>query len=281
MHTTMEPEDGVSRLLEHVGLSARTFYAGSLCGVHAFGAEEGVGHLHMIRGGTLRAVQPGHRRIEVRRPTLLFYPRPLDHRLDADDREADVLCASVSYGAGMDNAITRSLPPVLVMPFAAHPRIEATLSLLFDEAAETQIGRQVMLDRLCDVLLIQIVRHAIESQMVARGVLAGLADPRLGRALVEILDAPSRAWTLAAMAAHACLSRNAFARRFRALVGKTPTDFLTEVRIALAQRLLRQGRPVSLVAEEVGYNSQPAFSRAFIREAGVSPSAWQRLEAYD
>ncbi|MBI4987109.1 MAG: AraC family transcriptional regulator [Rhodocyclales bacterium] len=275
-HPVLETADSVSRLLEHIGLRARTFFAGPLCGVHAFGAEEGVGHLHVVRAGTLRAVQPGHRRIEVCQPTLLFYPRPLDHRLDADDRAADVLCASISYGAGMDNAITQSFPPVLEIPFAASPRIEATLALLFDEAAEAQTGRQVLLDRLCDVLLIQIVRHAIASRMVEQGVLAGLAHPRLGRVLVELLDAPRQAWTLDAMASLAHLSRNAFARLFRAVVGKTATEFLTQVRIALAQRLLRQGRAVALAAEEVGYNSQPAFSRAFIRETGCSPSAWQR-----
>ncbi len=275
----MGTPDSISRLLEHVGLRAQTFYTGPLCGLHDFPADEGVGHLHVVRGGELLAVQPGRGEIAVREPTLLFYPRPLDHRLDAPARAAaDVLCARVRYGAGMDNAITQSLPPVMVIPFSAHPRIEPTLSLLFDEAAEAQVGRQVLLDRLCDVLLIQIVRHAIEQGMVASGVLAGLTHRRLGPVLVEMLDAPARPWTLDAMAERAHLSRNAFARQFREAVGATPTGFLTQVRIAFAQRLLAKGRPVALVAEEVGYNSQPAFSRAFIREQGVSPSAWLRRE---
>lgn len=273
----MDSTDSISRLLEHVGLRARTFYAGPLCGLHGFAAAEGVGHLHVFRSGKALAVQAGHVKIVVREPTLLFYPRPLDHRLDVDEQlAADVLCASVHYDSGMDNAITQAFPGVMAIPFSAHPGIEQTLSMLFNEAAETQSGRQVMLDRLCDVLLIQIVRHAIEQKLVARGVLAGLAHPRLGRILVELLDTPGQPWTLDSMASRMHMSRNAFARQFREVIGDTPTVFLTKLRIAMAQRLLHKGRPVAIVAEEVGYGSQPAFSRAFIRELGLSPSVWLR-----
>ncbi|MEK7438085.1 MAG: AraC family transcriptional regulator [Pseudomonadota bacterium] len=269
--------DGISRLLEHVGLRAHTFFAGPLCGLHGFAADEGLGHLHVIRSGEMRALQAGHEDILVHTPSLLFYPRPLDHRLEVEDTVvADVLCASVRYDAGLENAITQSFPAVVVIPFSGLERIDLTLNALFAEARETNPGRQVMLDRLCDILLIQIVRFAIQQKLVTRGVLAGLAHPRLAGLLGELLDTPRRAWTLETMAARANLSRNAFANAFRDAVGSTPAEFLTRMRIAQAQRLLRKGRPVALVAEEVGYNSQPAFSRAFIRELGISPSAWIR-----
>jgi len=269
--------DGISRLLEHVGLRASTFYAGPLCGLHGFAADEGVGHLHVIRSGEMRALQAGHGDIVVREPSLLFYPRPLDHRLDIDETVvADVVCASVRYDAGLENAITQSFPAVVHIRFSAMKRIDMTLDALFAEAGEDNPGRQAMLDRLCDILLIQIVRFAIQETMVNRGVLAGLAHPRLAKLLGELLDDPRKAWTLDTMAARANLSRNGFANEFRNVVGSTPAEFLTRIRIAQAQRLLRKGRPVALVAEEVGYNSQPAFSRAFIRELGVSPSVWVR-----
>ena len=269
--------DGISRLLEHVGLRASTFYAGPLCGLHGFAAGGGVGHLHVIRSGEMRALQAGHGDIVVREPSLLFYPRPLNHRLDIDDTVvADVVCASVRYDAGLENAITQSFPAVVIIPFSALKRIDVTLNALFAEAGETNPGRQVMLDRLCDILLIQIVRFAIQQKLVTRGVLAGLAHPRLARLLGELLDNPQQPWTLDTMAARANLSRNGFANEFRNVVGNTPAEFLTGIRIAQAQRLLRKARPVALVAEDVGYNSQPAFSRAFIRQLGISPSAWIR-----
>ncbi len=272
--------DGISRLLDHIGLRANTFYAGPLCGLHDFAADEGVGHLHVIRAGAMRAVQAGHPDIQVGEPTLLFYPRPINHRLDVDDTvTADVLCASVRYDAGQENPLTQSFPAVVVIPFSGLRRIEPTLTALFAEAADDSPGRQVMLDRLCDILLIQIVRYAIAQEWVQHGVLAGLAHPRLAPLLIELLDDPRQPWTVDSMAARAHLSRNGFAQEFRNVVGITPADFLTRVRMVLAQRLLRQGRPVALVADETGYGSQPAFSRAFIRETGMSPSAWVRTLA--
>lgn len=258
-------------------MRANTFYAGSLCGRHGFSDDQGVGHLHVIRSGALRALHAGHSDVIVREPTLLFYPRPLDHRLDIEEAVvADVLCASVRYDAGLENAITQSLPAVVIISFSAVKHIDMTLKTLFAEAEEANPGRQVMLDRLCDILLIHIVRFAIQQNLVTRGVLAGLAHPRLARLMGDLLANSRQAWSLDTMAARANLSRNGFANEFRTVVGRTPAEFLTSVRIAQAQRLLRNGRPVALVAEEAGYNSQPAFSRAFIRTLGVSPSAWQR-----
>ena len=279
IHTDMNP-DGISRLLEHIGVRANTFYAGPLCGLHDFTAEEDVGHLHVIRAGKIRAVQAGHADIHVTEPTLLFYPQPLTHRIDvADAVTAEVLCASVRYDAGRENPVTQSFPAVVIIPFSGLRRIELTLTALFAEAGDDSPGRQVMLDRLCDILLIQIVRYAIAQEWVQHGVLAGLAHPRLAPLLVELLDDPRASWTVDSMAARTHLSRNGFAQEFRKVVGITPADFLTRVRIALAQRLLRQGRPVALVADDAGYGSQPAFSRAFIRETGTSPSAWVRALA--
>jgi AraC-like DNA-binding protein len=275
--------DGISRLLDHIGLRANTFYAGPLCGLHDFSADEGVGHLHVIGAGAMRALQAGHADIQVTEPTLLFYPRPITHRLDVDDAvTADVLCATVRYDAGQENPITQTFPAVVVIPFNGGQRIELTLSALFAEARDDGPGRQVMLDRLCDILLIQIVRFVLETGLVQHGVLAGLAHPRLAPLLIALLDDPRASWTVDSMAARAHLSRNGFAQEFSKVVGTTPADFLTRVRIALAQRLLRKGQPVTLVADAAGYGSQPAFSRAFIRETGMSPSAWMKtLKASD
>lgn len=269
--------DPISRLLDHVGLRAKTFYTGPICGLHGFGADEGVGHLHVLRAGELQARSNGHEDIVVNEPALIFYPRPIDHRLNIEaPLVAEVLCASVHYGAGMENAITQSFPCVLVIPFSELEGMDTTLALIFAEAGRDESGRQAMLDRLCDVLLIQIVRFAISRNLVAHGLIAGLSHGRLSRCVTELLDTPERPWTLDAMASLVHLSRNGFAEVFRDVIGMSPASFVTQVRIAKAQRLLMIGRPLALVAEEVGYSSQPAFSRAFIRELGISPSAWLR-----
>lgn len=270
--------DSISPLLERIGLRAAMFYAGTLsCAVHPFHAADGLGHLHIIRSGRVLAEQSGHASVEITEPALVFYPRPVDHQLTpAASGPASVVCASVRYEAGRSNAITQSFPPVVVIAFSALPRLELTLTSLFAEAAESEPGRQVMLDRLCDILLIQIVRHALSIGLVERGVLAGLSHPRLAPVLTALLDSPAEPWNVLRMAALAHWSRNAFSGEFDRVIGTSPAAFLAQVRVARAQKLLRKGVPIARVAGEVGYGSQPAFSRAFIREAGVSPSQWLR-----
>ncbi|MBI4693285.1 MAG: AraC family transcriptional regulator [Gammaproteobacteria bacterium] len=273
----MDVSDCISTLIDRIGLRAGTFYAGRLCGTHAFHEDEGVGHLHVVRHRSLTVTHPDLAPLHIEKPTLLFYPRPLQHRLEVPEwAAADIVCASVRYDVGMENAMTRSFPAVLAVPIDAAPALESTLTLLFAEAAVNRVGRQVMLDRLCDVLLLQIVRYAVEHELVVGGTLGGLAHPRLGGLVAEILDAPERSWTLETMAHRAHLSRSAFARLFKAVLGVAPIDFLTKLRIANAQQLLRKGRPLAVVASAVGYGSQPALSRAFIREVGAAPSEWLR-----
>ena len=270
--------DTISPLLDRIGLRAATFYAGPMsCAIHPFHAAEGLGHLHIIRSGTVLAEQSGHAPVTINEPSLIFYPRPVDHQLTPSDASpASVVCASVRYEAGRNNAITQSFPPVVVIAFRLLPRLELTLAALFAEAADHEPGRQIMLDRLCDILLIQIVRHALSIGLIERGVLAGLSHPRLGVVLTTLLDKPAEPWNVVRMAQLAHWSRNAFSAEFDRVVGTSPAAFLTQVRIASAQKLLRKGVPIARVAGEVGYGSQPAFSRAFIREAGVSPSQWLR-----
>jgi AraC-like DNA-binding protein len=116
----------------------------------------------------------------------------------------------------------------------------------------------------------------------AKGWLAGVRDPRVGRALAALHAEPHRPWTVDALAAVAALSRSALAARFTALVGDPPIQYLLRWRLALAAEALRGGaEPIGRIAGRSGYESEAAFSRAFRREFGVPPAAWRRraLEA--
>ena len=125
--------DTISPLLDRIGLRAATFYAGPMsCAIHPFHAAEGLGHLHIIRSGTVLAEQSGHAPVTINEPSLIFYPRPVDHQLTPSDASpASVVCASVRYEAGRNNAITQSFPPVVVIAFRLLPRLELTLAALF------------------------------------------------------------------------------------------------------------------------------------------------------
>jgi AraC-like DNA-binding protein len=112
------------------------------------------------------------------------------------------------------------------------------------------------------------------------GWLAGLRDPHVSRALKCIHGQPDHHWTLPELSRAAGLSRSIFADRFAARVGIAPMQYLKKWRIQLASGLLKQTRrPLSSIAEEVGYHSEAAFIRAFKSSAGMPPGAWRRQQS--
>lgn len=269
--------DRLSLLLQRFSLSAGVFYTGQICGIHHFERDTQRGHVHLIKRGPVTLTGGIEGSLSITEPTLLFLPRPDAHRLIADDRDgADVVCASIQFGGGGRNPITDSLPPAVLVPLAELPGAQALLDLLYDEAFTEQCGRQAALDRLCELLLIRLLRHCLDRGLTQGGTLAGLADPRLAKALVAVHEDATRAWELSDMAQLAGMSRARFAVRFREVIGDTPADYLATWRVTLAQGLLRAGRPLKHVALDVGYGSASAFTRAFIRKTGEAPTHWLR-----
>jgi transcriptional regulator GlxA family with amidase domain len=116
----------------------------------------------------------------------------------------------------------------------------------------------------------------MEAKQTQSGMLSGLADTQLRLAIVAMHERPSIDWTLESLASEARLSRSVFASRFRERVGCTPGEYLQRWRISLAQRALKAGRPLKLIADEVGYGSEAALSRAFKQQSGVGPREWRR-----
>lgn len=269
--------DRLSLLLQRFSLSAGVFYAGRLCGAHAFDRDPAHGHVHLIRRGPVRltGVPQSARRID--KPTLVFMPRPDAHRLITDEREgADVVCANILFGAGGRNPITDSLPGVVCVPLDELPGAHALLSLLDEEAFTPRCGRQAALDRLCELLLIRLLRHCMDQGITQGGSLAGLSDPKLSKVLLAVHEHPEHGWTLETMAELAGMSRARFAHHFREVLGQTPADYLSSWRMSVAQGLLRSGRPLKHVAMDVGYGSTSAFARVFERKVGQLPSVWMK-----
>lgn len=270
-------QDRLAVLLEHFELRARLFHEGALCRAARFDEGEGVGYLHVLRAGRLVVERVGAQPVTLAAPCVLFYPGPLFHRLrPARGADADLVCASVAFGADVRNPLVHAVPTELVVPLEPCGALDGTLAVLFREAAEHHCGRQAIVDRLCEVVVILLFRHLMDEGLVDTGVLAGLADRRLVHALNAMHREPARAWTLAALAAEAGMSRARFAARFREVVGQTPGAYLTAWRLGLAQSLLRRGRAVKWIAGEVGYDSPASFTRAFRAALGCSPREWLR-----
>ena len=267
--------DLLSPLFSRFSLRAGVFHSGALCGVADFERREGLGMLHVLKRGRLRVLQPGADSFELAQPSLLFYGHAVQHRFEVDVAEgAELVCAYVDFGAALGNPLLRSLPEGLCVPLAEMVGVESTLALLFDEAFANRAGRQASIDRLMEYFVVLLLRHSMDTRRLKVGVLAGLADGRLAKALAAMHDRPEHAWSLEALAGVAGMSRARFAAGFRDTVGVTPLDYLTDWRISVAQTLLRQGQALKSVAPAVGYSSPAAFARVFARRVGRTASDW-------
>jgi AraC-like DNA-binding protein len=169
-----------------------------------------------------------------------------------------------------DAALLVSLLPAL-MHVRGVERLAVLVRLVGAEASEQRSGRDLVLSRLVEVLLIEALRSS-SGDDAPPGLLRGLADARIARAMRHMHDNPARAWTVAQLATKSALSRSAFYERFTRTVGLPPMEYLLAWRMALAKDLLRnQALGIAEVAERVGYGSASTFSTAFSRHVGQPP----------
>jgi len=275
-----DKSDPLSALLERFRLTAGTFFSGRICGTHPFDRDAIRGHLHVIKRGPVELIDADGASTSIDRPSLIFFPQADPHRLVANDAlGADVVCASVQFGGGEGNPIARSLPASLLVPLDELRGADALIELLFEEAFSERRGRVAALDRLCELLVLHLLRHCLENGLANGGLMAGFSDDRLAKAIGAVQEDPARRWTLPQMAAIAGMSRARFAARFRDITGQTPGAFVVASRMSVAQTLLRAGRPLKKVVDQVGYANPKTFTRAFSRELGTTPIRWSRYAA--
>jgi AraC-like DNA-binding protein len=170
-----------------------------------------------------------------------------------------------------DSALLVSLLPALIH-IRGVERLSVLVRLVGEEASQRWSGRDLVLRRLVEVLLIEALRAAPRAN-APPGLLRGLADAKLASAIRHMHDHVSRPWTVGQLARTAALSRSAFFERFTRTVGVPPMEYLLSWRMAVAKDLLRrEDLRIGEVAERVGYGAATTFSTAFSRHVGVSPS---------
>jgi len=174
-----------------------------------------------------------------------------------------------------DSAVLVSLLPSLVH-LRGVDRLSTLVRLVGEEASERRAGRDLVLTRLVEVLLIEALR-AVPGDDASPGLLRGLADTRLAPAIRQMHSQLERSWTVALLARTAALSRSAFFERFTRTVGLPPMEYLLAWRMAVAKDLLRrEDVGIGEVAERVGYASASTFSTAFSRHVGCPPGRYAR-----
>nr|WP_109366614.1 AraC family transcriptional regulator [[Ochrobactrum] soli] len=178
-----------------------------------------------------------------------------------------------SFGSPDVSLLAPLLPHVVLA--RGEPRLATLTQLVGEETLAHRPARDLVLERLLEVLLIEALRCGSEMQSAPPGLARGLADDRVAAALRAFHGRPEHSWTVAELAFEASLSRSAFFARFSRTIGMPPMEYLSAWRMALAGRLLREhDLGLDKVAESVGYSSPSTFSVAFARYAGISPSRY-------
>jgi AraC-like DNA-binding protein len=191
---------------------------------------------------------------------------------------ATFVCGFLGCDRRPFNPLLSTLPRQLHLPGLSSGWLQSFARQVIEESRAQRVGADSVLTRLAELMFVEVLRRYIESlPPEQRGWLAGLRDDVVGRGLGLLHSAPAHPWTLDELASRVATSRSAFADRFTALLGQPPMQYLAQWRMQLAAGRLATGNAkVATVAEEVGYESEEAFSRAFKRLMGVSPAAWRR-----
>ena len=195
-----------------------------------------------------------------------------------------LVCGYLACDARLARLLLAGLPQVVrvnVRGSNAGVWLEASLRYALSEARSPRPGGAGVLAKLAEVLFIEVLRLHMHEQGEGRtGWLAGVGDRVVGAALNSIHQRPAHAWTLEDLARTSGTSRSVLAERFQQLVGSSPMQYLTQWRMLLATNLLcRSNAPLARIAEDIGYQTDTAFSRAFRREFGMPPATWRRIQA--
>lgn len=188
--------------------------------------------------------------------------------------EVQQLIGHCSFSGPNAQLLVSLLPDMVVV--RGENRLAALAGLVRDEARADRPARDVVVEHLLQVLLIEAFRSTTLSDAMP-GLCRGLADQRIGPALRAMHAAPDETWTLPRLAGEAGLSRSAFIARFNQILGVTPISYLLNWRMTLARHWLRSTRmSISEISQKTGYGSVSAFSSAFARHVGCPPARYAR-----
>lgn len=199
---------------------------------------------------------------------------------------SEFVCGFLGCDMQPFNPVLSTLPRLLRIKRSRNGR-EGLLSRLIDltlaEARQPRVGGEFIRLRLSELIFVELMRLYLETLPAHEtGWLSGLRDPAIGKVLVMLHEQPAYPWTLNELASRACMSRAALAARFTHVVGHAPMHYLTLWRMQIAARLLADSSmKVAVAGREIGYESEAAFSRAFKKTVGVSPSTWREQRRWN
>ena len=198
--------------------------------------------------------------------------------LKGDGIPATLICGHYEFDRDSALPFLKDLPEmILLRGTEVSGDLETVVKLISSEMNSGKPGSEALVHKLAEVLFVQIVRSYTMTRSSKVGFLDALQDEKINRALSLVHRTPESKWTLENLAHEIGMSRTSFANRFRELVGDTPMQYITDLRLQKSRELLTTTRlPISGVCELVGYGSEAAFIRAFKRSFNLSPGTFRR-----
>jgi AraC-like DNA-binding protein len=299
----MDPLSDVIALLRPSAAMSKPITGRGRWGVR-YGAHDAPGFTIILQGQCWFAFE-GHEPIRAQRGDFLLLPSTPAFRLGSDpeaafvpgypsnlpvrhgeqDGEPDFVSLGGTFRIEHVNAplLLALLPGLIYIPATGgrSGRLGPVIDLIMEECAHEEPGKDMVLERLLEVLLVEALRwRGISPEDGRAGLLSGMRDPALARVLRAIHADVRAGWTVANLARIAGMSRSAFAARFGQVMGCGPFEYLARWRMALAKDALMRGtKTLDGIAEEIGYESASAFSTAFRKRLGVPPGRFARASA--
>lgn len=289
-------------LLRTVSFRAEVFFRGQMCDewsldtsgsglatFHAIGDGPCWLHLrdlprprHLVRGDVVLLPHDAQHAVTSSESSVPLYGGKRYSKvlaLDAPPAGTELLCGYLHIPRTVQELLLSAVPDFLVIGRHAPQgdQIGRLVDAMFAEGRNSSPAATAVVERLADALLVKTFEIGIANLPEPAGFYAGLAHPRIGRAIAAAWEAPDKRWTVASLAEVAAMSRSAFAEQFQALVGKSPMDLLTSWRMQVAWQTLERDRgTVADVATKAGYETEAAFRKAFKRHFGVGPGEVRR-----
>jgi AraC-like DNA-binding protein len=270
--------DRLSALLARFKPTAQVFFAGECRDTVTFDTKRAVGHIHWLFEGQADLLVAGKPIEALDEPCIVFFAKPITHSL-IPRPEAKMLCCEFEFGQRESNPLVLMPDEVVIIKMREAEEFHGLGQLIHEEFVHSRCGQQFGLTQLMQYFVLMLLRHLISTDRFSAGITKALADPRLLRAVTAMHDHPGRDWCVERLASEAGMSRAAFFSHFKQATGQTPTDYLTDWRIAISKSLLLDGEALKPIAHTVGYSSPAALIRVFKRKVGCSPSDWTKRQA--
>jgi len=267
--------DLLSTFFESIHLSGHFFNGGKLVGTYELDKPPGTTFIHIISEGGIDLVREGYSNISVNKPSVLLCPITCKYKLRSNKFSgSNVITASFDFGEHMGQSFPLGIHETIIFELSELENASPIIQAIIDEFNQHGSGRSKALNSLFEYILIILIRNAVDKNKIHKGTLYAMLKTKLAPALIAIHEGPDRNWTIDELAQLVNMSRTKFSEMFFRAVGVTPIGYLTSWRMKLAQEMLKERVQIKVIASSVGYSSQAAFTRAFMREFGQPPSEW-------